>query len=113
RHALFPYTTLFRSEQVVEAHGAELVDDHRRALERRIAQQARKERRLAAAEESGDDGDRQRAHRRDCAPMIRRPTLTCGASSSRSCRSNPDTPACTPSVSAPRMTSQPCGARGT
>src|SRR5262245_52812077 len=45
-------------ELVVDAHLAELVDQHREALTAGRAEQAVEERRLAAAEESGDEGRR-------------------------------------------------------
>ena len=62
-----------RDQFVVQADFAELVDDHRGARERGIAQQARDQRRLAAAEKPGDDGDRQ--HARSARPRRPRPAL--------------------------------------
>ena len=47
-------------EQVVEADLAELVDDHDRVGERRIAQEPVEQRRLAGAEEAGEHGQRDR-----------------------------------------------------
>src|SRR6516225_11995275 len=42
-------------QRVIEPHLAELVDDHRRIYEPRVAQKAADQCRLAAAEESGHD----------------------------------------------------------
>ena len=47
-------------EHVIEADLAQLVDDDRGVGERRLAQQARQQRRLAAAEEAGEDMNRSR-----------------------------------------------------
>ena len=50
---------------VVDAYLAELVHDHRGTVHPRMAEEAADERRLAAAEEAGDDADWQRGHDRD------------------------------------------------
>ena len=93
-------------QQMVEPDLAELVDDHGGARERRVAQQAREQRRLAAAEEAGDHRDRNCRHRQRapasrprtcCVPITRRPAGASGASSSRSRRSRPGSPAWRPS----------------
>jgi hypothetical protein len=46
-----------RGEQMIEADFAEFVDHHRGVRHRRIAQRAIEQRRLAAAEKAGEDGD--------------------------------------------------------
>jgi hypothetical protein len=50
-------------QQMIDADLAELIDDHRRIGERGVAQQAVEERRLAGAEEAGQDADRDRRRR--------------------------------------------------
>src|SRR5262245_15275679 len=91
---------------MVEPDRAELVDDHGGARERRVAQQAREQRRLAAAEEAGEHRNRDWRHRQGasvsrprngCAPITRRPAGASGASASRNRRSRPGRPAWRPS----------------
>src|SRR5688572_27484321 len=53
-----------RDQHVVEPDLAELVDDHGRVRETRLAHQRAEQRRLAAAEKAGEDVDGQRRHRR-------------------------------------------------
>ena len=90
-------------QQVVETDGAELVDDHRGACQRRVAQQVGKKRGLAAAEKARDDRERNRRRchaapgsgpSSGCAPIMRRPAGASGARSSRSWRKRPGNPAC-------------------
>src|SRR5262249_27438844 len=59
---------------VVDADLAELVDDDRGLVHGRVAQQVLEERRLPAAEESGDQADRE-LPREDVAPGCRHQTF--------------------------------------
>ena len=76
-------------QEMIEADLAELVDDHRGVGERGIAQQAVEQRRLAGAEEAGQDGERKRWARRSCGIArrvhcaVRRPAAASVASASR------------------------------
>ena len=63
---------------MIEADLAEFVDDDKRAGERGIPQEPVDERRLAGAEESGDDVDRQRPLRRSSSTGMSLPTNTGG-----------------------------------
>jgi hypothetical protein len=46
---------------MIDPHLAELIDDHEAVLELLVPKQAIEQRRLAAAQESGNDRDRQHA----------------------------------------------------